>query len=73
MLFRYEIINFEFSIIVFFVRNVGNVVLRKGLYGVKFLNFFSIFSRQAIAYRKFTNITLLLHSVKEGNQFITSR
>lgn len=73
MLFRYEIINFEFSIIVFFVRNVGNVVLRKGLFSIKFLKYLVNILRQAIADRKFTNITLLLHSVKQGSLFITSR
>lgn len=73
MLFRYEIINFEFSIIVFFVRNVGNVVLRKGLFSIKFLKYLVNILRQAIAERKFTYITLLLHSVKQGSLFITSR
>lgn len=68
MLFRYEIINFEFSIIVFFVRNVGNVVLRKGLYDVKFLNF-SVFFQDKLFLQEVYKYNVIVTFGKTG-QFV---
>ncbi len=68
MLFWYEIINFEFSIIVFFVRNVGNVVLRKGLYDVKFLNF-SVFFQDKLFLQEVYKYNVIVTFGKTG-QFV---